>query len=227
MTYHVATRRALLSRPKATASANWWEAAGTGLALAVFQAKGAASYAASLLDLTGNGYELEENAGGLSTPSWAAATGWTFNPGTTNYLITTTALPWFPDTGQYRWIYVKWANCNAGTYSDYHVVEGSGTSQMSVARNKATEIFVAFRSSATLTVTSAAAASIMSKWGEDIINQGADTDVATTGSPVKNNTLPLQVGKGYAEIQAVAMFVHTMTFSQALTIAQAAETALA
>lgn len=60
-----------MSRPVSASS--WWSGA-----YAAWQAKGAASYAASLVDLTGNGKNLTEG----SAPTWDAGTGWTFNGGT-------------------------------------------------------------------------------------------------------------------------------------------------
>lgn len=54
----------------------WWDDNGNiSGALAAWQAKGAASYAASLLDLTGNGHTLVERNG---TVPWSAEAGWEF-----------------------------------------------------------------------------------------------------------------------------------------------------
>jgi hypothetical protein len=67
-----------------TATANWWEAGGATGCIAAYQAKGAASYAASKINLANPGtYDLTEG----SAPSWATGTGWTFD-GTTQYLKT-------------------------------------------------------------------------------------------------------------------------------------------
>jgi hypothetical protein len=67
----------------------WWTCNGLYTktqCVGAWQAKGAASYAASLLDLTGNGNNLVD-PGGAATPTWNAATGWTFD-GIANYLRT-------------------------------------------------------------------------------------------------------------------------------------------
>lgn len=69
-----------LFRALQTAGADWWDE-GRGLCVGAWQAKGAASQAASYLDLSGNGNNL---ALGVA-PTWASGTGWTFN-GTTQWL---------------------------------------------------------------------------------------------------------------------------------------------
>lgn len=67
--------------PKTAAAAGWWVVAGK-TCVAAYQPKGAASYAASLVNLatpgTLNAYE------GVA-PAWDTAVGWTFN-GTSQYL---------------------------------------------------------------------------------------------------------------------------------------------
>lgn len=71
----------------AAAEADWWEVAGK-TCVAAYQAKAAASYAASLVNLASSGtYDLTEG----SAPTWASATGWTFN-GSSQYLVTAATL---------------------------------------------------------------------------------------------------------------------------------------
>jgi len=73
----IETREALAS------GAAWWEVAGK-TCIAAYQAKGAASYAASKVNLANPGtYDATEGV----APTWDAATGWTFN-GTDQYLNT-------------------------------------------------------------------------------------------------------------------------------------------
>src|SRR4030042_266315 len=63
----------------------WWLAGGISAAncLAAYQPKGAASYAASKVNLANPGtYDAVD---GVAFPTWAAATGWTFN-GVAQYL---------------------------------------------------------------------------------------------------------------------------------------------
>lgn len=56
------------------AAPDWWDPNGVGLScIAAYLAKGVANYAASLLDLTGNGNNLVEGNGAVP---WAAGTGW-------------------------------------------------------------------------------------------------------------------------------------------------------
>lgn len=67
----------------AVAGANWWEVPGK-TCVAAYQPKGAASYAASKTNLANPGtYDAAEG----TAPSWAAATGWTFD-GSDDYLNT-------------------------------------------------------------------------------------------------------------------------------------------
>ena len=66
------------------AAVDWWLSGGISAANAIlaYQAKGAASYAASLVNLANPG-TYDAYAG--SAPTWAAGTGWVFN-GSTQYL---------------------------------------------------------------------------------------------------------------------------------------------
>lgn len=65
------------------AANNWWEVAGK-TCLVAYQPKGAASYAASLVNLANPG--TDDATEGVA-PSWDATDGWTFN-GSTQYLNT-------------------------------------------------------------------------------------------------------------------------------------------
>lgn len=70
-------------QPKSQAIAaadGWWLSGGIAAAncVAAYQAKGMASYAASLADLTGNGYDID----GGTAPDWNVASGWLFNGST-------------------------------------------------------------------------------------------------------------------------------------------------
>lgn len=62
----------------------WYLAGGAPTPVAAYQAKGAASLAASYVNLANPG---TNNAAPGVAPTWSAATGWTFN-GTTQYLTT-------------------------------------------------------------------------------------------------------------------------------------------
>jgi hypothetical protein len=65
----------------AAAPATWWDNSGAiSGCVGAWQAKGAASYAASLLDLSGNANNLTEN---LSTVDWSTDNGWEFDGGDT------------------------------------------------------------------------------------------------------------------------------------------------
>jgi peptidoglycan/xylan/chitin deacetylase (PgdA/CDA1 family) len=80
----VGTPRVVLS-PRSAAGA-WWQAAGV-TPWAAYGPRGAASFAASLVDLTGQGHNATD-PGGAATPAWDAVNGWTFD-GVGTYLQTT------------------------------------------------------------------------------------------------------------------------------------------
>ncbi len=67
-------------------SVPWWLAGGVNPSdvVAVWQPKGASSYADSLVDLTGNGYDAYPGV----DPSWTATDGWAFDPTKLQILLT-------------------------------------------------------------------------------------------------------------------------------------------
>lgn len=65
---------------------DWWLASGF-TPWAAYQPKGATNFAASLLDLTGNGNHASD-PGGANTPTWDPVNGWKFD-GIQQYLVTT------------------------------------------------------------------------------------------------------------------------------------------
>jgi len=67
----------------------WWDPNNEGLCVwSAYQPKGAASFAASLVDLSGNGNNAGD-PGGANTPGWDAVNGWTFVSVNAEYLTTT------------------------------------------------------------------------------------------------------------------------------------------
>jgi hypothetical protein len=75
-----------LTKRRAAAASGWWLSGGISAAncLAAYQPKGAASLAASYVNLANSGtYDLTT----ANAPTWAEATGWTFN-GTSAHLLT-------------------------------------------------------------------------------------------------------------------------------------------
>jgi hypothetical protein len=92
------------------ASSNWWEAGGATGAVAVYQPKGAASYAASLVNLANPGtYNAVEG----TAPTWDAGTGWTFDGSTQHLLISALV---FPTTQTWTWL-VRYQDWGTGTYN--------------------------------------------------------------------------------------------------------------
>lgn len=79
--YHIPGYGIEVRESGVAAAANWWEVSGK-TCVAAWQPKGAASYAASLVNLaTPSTNDLTEGV----APDWATGTGWTFN-GTDDYL---------------------------------------------------------------------------------------------------------------------------------------------
>ena len=92
-----------------SAGGDWWDPDGDGLCIwAAYQPKGAASFAASLVDLSGNGNDAAD-PGGANTPGWDAVNGWTFGAGA-DYLITT----FVPQNDQSQTILVQFTNATTG-----------------------------------------------------------------------------------------------------------------
>lgn len=83
MPHFVATRRALNSRPAAAAS-DWWLVSGQ-TCVAAYQPKGAASLAASYVNLANPG---THDAAPGTAPTFDTATGWTFDAASSQYLTT-------------------------------------------------------------------------------------------------------------------------------------------
>lgn len=98
-----------------SSGASWWTVAGK-TCLGAWQAKGAASQAASYANLANPGtYDL---AAGVA-PTWAAATGWTFN-GTSQYLDS----GWMPPHVYYAGTLI--CRFAGGSTSGVHAVCGCG-----------------------------------------------------------------------------------------------------
>lgn len=90
--------------PQAAAAAGWWVVAGK-TCVAAYQPKGAASYAASLTDLSGSGNHATEG----TPPSWASATGWAFVWPTKKQYLQTGVVP----TGAYS-MFIRFTNATLG-----------------------------------------------------------------------------------------------------------------
>jgi len=86
----------------------WWDPNAENLSVwAAYQPEGAASFAASLLDLSGNGNNATD-PGGANTPAWDTVNGW--KPVGGQYLITA----FTPQNDQSQTILIKFSNYTAG-----------------------------------------------------------------------------------------------------------------
>ena len=127
----IATGRALMG-PRGVF--RWWDPNNEGLCVhCAFQPKGAGSFAASLIDLTGNGNNAGD-PGGAATPAWAALTGWTFD-GIGDYLTTN----FTPQNDQSQSMLVQYTNVtnngtlcgtNEGANRRYKICPDNGANQV-------------------------------------------------------------------------------------------------
>ena len=100
---------------RAAAGGGWWDLNGTITScVAAYQPKGAASYAASLTDLSGNGNTLTEFSG---TPGWTSGGGWTFAR-YLNTLITPTINLTNPS------VIIRYSDIQANTNGNYGYLVG-------------------------------------------------------------------------------------------------------
>jgi len=129
--------------PRAEAGADWWDPNGDGLCIwAAYQPKGAANFAASLVDLSGNGNSAGD-PGGASTPAWDAVNGWKFDGGD-DYLTTT----FVPQNDQTQSLLVQYTTltdtgwlCGSRENGDYLFLRGDNGSA-AVYRNGAASVAV-------------------------------------------------------------------------------------
>lgn len=122
----------ILSSTGQGAAGNWWDPNVDGLCVwAAYQPKGAASLAASYLDLSGNG----NNAGVGVAPTWDAVNGWIFN-GSTQYLTTT----FLPETDQSQSVMIAYTNAASG-YNFMFGGAGAGARLFRASRRATDSIF--------------------------------------------------------------------------------------
>lgn len=105
-----------LGQARGVAALPWWNPDGAtpaGATFGAWQAKAAASFAASLIDLTGNGNNLGD-PGGAGTPGWDAINGW-IGDGIADHLTTT----FVPANDQSQTVLVQFTGLVATTLTDY------------------------------------------------------------------------------------------------------------
>ena len=118
----------------AAAAASWWEVTGK-TCVGAWQAKGAASLAASYVNLANPG--TYDCTAPVAAPSFDAGTGWTFN-GSTQYLST----GWTPATGQDQAMIVRFSDYTSGDDSIVGVyLDTGGLRTMNLARSGTTTAF--------------------------------------------------------------------------------------
>ncbi len=139
------------SQAAAVAGGGWWDLNGTITScVAAYQAKGAASYAASKVNLVNSGtYGITD---GTAYPSWDSSTGWSFN-GSTQFLKT----GYIPSVGANLSVFVRAYQNNVDTYTAQTVIGMHATSY------PYNGVYIRFRSK-----------------GNTIDNRGANDGISTT-----------------------------------------------
>jgi len=224
----IGTRRALLKRKGQNAARPWYLSGGVAAAncVAAYQPKGAASFAASLLDLTGNGNHAID-PGGAATPAWDAVNGWKGASG--DYL--TTALT--PASDRSWTMIVCFSNAVAGAYVCGSMKSVDGSLALAVRPDNASAKVAYYHGaySKPLSVAPAMAAGILALAGPTCYRNGvAETGApdAGTGDALPVNALGLNLNGtpyGYVVyVQAQAWYNTALTGPQvaAVTAAMAA-----
>jgi hypothetical protein len=105
-----------LSEPPREELLPWWNPDGAtpgGVGgIWAYQPQGAASFAASLVDVSGNGNNAID-PGGLNTPGWDAVNGWKFTDLVSPHYLKTT---FFPQNDQSQSVLIQFANVTGGRY---------------------------------------------------------------------------------------------------------------
>ncbi len=212
------------SSQAAKAGGGWWNLNGTITScIAAYQPKGAASYAASLVNLTGN---TDYDATGANAPDWTSTDGWRFN-GTNRRLSTglsVSSLTWTfvvcckataPGGGNYGRA-IDFSNSTTGLLIPYSV---SGQHKYHQYRYGGTDLLV----DGVLT-----AASVMAMANRDAYLDGSSEGTIPNGTLgfgtlyVGNNAAANRGMVGY--VYSLAVYNATLTSTQisSLTTAMAA-----
>ncbi len=214
------TMHAIAVRSYHAAANNWWQVFAAGL-LGAWDAESAASYAGSLLDLSGNGNHLVELNGAVP---WApgAAAGWQFDDelhqGFDTGVIPTSSAT----TLMVKFSGVVYTNENATLMGASSALDGSANFGLLPTAAANTRVHYANGNAAEYTPTAAAGTLALSQW-QGYRNGGPDGAPMASSSPVY--LYPLAVGCGIrriatydnyitANIQKVAIWGAALTAGQ-------------
>ena len=224
MMHSVLAARNALSGPLATVAGGavpWWLAGGVNQSdvVAAWQPKGAASYADSLRDLTGNGYDAYPGV----DPSWTAADGWSFD-GSTQYLKTN-VIPIRPASAIVRFdSYTKSNSVLFGAYDGVHLY---------IIPQYLTEDNVLYMNNYSgynrFKAAPKASSGVLAFAGERAYRNGADEGITLINN--SNIGLSIYIGARHdssgpklfidASIQALAVYSTTLTAAQVAAITAA------
>ena len=205
--------------PRGTASSNWWEVSGV-TCVAAYQAKGAASYAASKSNLANPGtYDAGD---GAAYPSWAAGSGWSFVAASKQYLTTGIT----PSADSYSYI-VQFTNASANSGALFGFIDSSKRAYILPFQNT---VGVGYANhNTTTTVTPDHVSGNLAVTGTDCYRDGVDDgDIGNWGT---GTALEIYIGAIHrsalitnyftGSIYALAIYSSTLTSTQVGTLATA------
>lgn len=198
---------------------NWWDPDNEGLCIyQAQQPKGAVSFAASLLDISGTGNNAGD-PGGVATPPWDAVNGWKFD-GIADYLTTT----FVPQNDQSQTVIVQFTNVtNLGYLCGVSV---GGGRRLTIRPDSGGGTGVRYENGGAVLVVPALLAGNLALAGDRGYRNGVaeGAAMAAWGAPI---VLTLTIGArsgaiwGAVYVQAFAIYDCTLTAPQLLSIANA------
>lgn len=194
-----------LKSQAAVAGGGWWDLNGTITScLSAFQPKGAASYAASLLDLSGNGYDAVE--GVSRDPSkWDSTNGWQCYSGSSNTTFRTSHKGATGMTGIARF-------SNASGYYLFGIINRWGVDPSGTG--------ISYTNNSTVTISPALTSGIVALTNSKGYRNGVlDTDGIGNRTGLENFYIGIGSSEEYSfnflgYIQAIAFYSTTLTSTQ-------------
>ena len=199
--------------------ANWWEAGGAPTPVAVYQPIGAASLAASYVNLANPG--TYDAAPGVA-PTWASATGWTFSAAIRTRLLTGVV----PDVGTWS-VFILFSDAVAGGPAlGFNV---SATCRLNIYPGLSTTRY--YRNGGNFSTSGVIESGVMAVAGQSAyLNGSLDGALsgAQSGTPIQiwiggyNPDAATTTGACFTgNIQAVAIYSSTLDASQVAAVSAA------
>lgn len=208
----------VLGKAQGAAASPWWLAGGAPTPVAAYQPIGAASLAASYVNLANPG---TYNAAPGVAPTWAAATGWTFN-GSTQYLTAGIVL-----FGGWT-VLLRFSSATLGTTANIFGASPDATNRFRFGPRTAGIIYVF--GAAVATVAPAITSGVIGMAGSQPYRNGV-TDGAAMAAWTGSGSIVAFIGafnsagspSGYqaANVQALAIYSATLTGAQVAAVTAA------